>query len=57
MNLNEHPELITRPEMHYVFVERVGSFMQNAGAAWQEAPLTPQSSAGRVGHAMRKPTI
>ena len=22
MNLNEHPELITRPEMHYVFVER-----------------------------------
>jgi len=37
MNLNEHPELITRPEMHYVFVERVGSFMQNAGAAWQEA--------------------
>jgi effector-binding domain-containing protein len=37
MNLNEHPELITRPEMHYVFVERVGPFMQNAGAAWQEA--------------------
>jgi len=37
MNLTEHPELITRPEMHYVFVERVGPFMQNAGAAWQEA--------------------
>jgi effector-binding domain-containing protein len=37
MNLNEHPEQITRPEMHYVFVERVGPFMQNAGAAWQEA--------------------
>ncbi len=37
MNLNEHPELITRPEMHYVFVERAGSFVQNAGAAWQEA--------------------
>ena len=37
MNLNEHPELVTRPEMRYVFVERVGPFMQNAGAAWQEA--------------------
>ena len=37
MNLNEHPELITQPPMHYVFVERVGPFMQNAGAAWQEA--------------------
>ena len=37
MNLNEHPELITLPGMHYVFVERVGPFMQNAGAAWQEA--------------------
>lgn len=21
MNLNEHPEVVTRPEMHYVFVE------------------------------------
>lgn len=37
MNLNEHPELISRPDMHYVFVERTGPFMQNAGAAWQEA--------------------
>jgi effector-binding domain-containing protein len=37
VNLNEHAELITLPEMHYVFVERVGPFMQNAGAAWQEA--------------------
>jgi effector-binding domain-containing protein len=23
--------------MHYVFVERVGPFMENAGAAWQQA--------------------
>ena len=37
MNLNEHPELITQSAMHYVFVERVGPFMQNAGAAWLEA--------------------
>jgi effector-binding domain-containing protein len=37
VNLTEDPEVITRPEMHYVFVERVGPFVQNAGAAWQEA--------------------
>lgn len=39
MDLNEHPELITWPAMHYVFVERVGPFMENAGKAWQEANL------------------
>src|SRR5579871_2341923 len=37
MNLNEQPEINTWPDMHYVFVERVGPFMQNAGAAWQQA--------------------
>lgn len=42
MNLTENPELVNWPEMHYVFVERVGPFMQNAGAAWQQAhPLVP----------------
>ena len=37
MSLNEHPEIVTQPEMHYVYVERVGPFMENAGAAWQQA--------------------
>jgi effector-binding domain-containing protein len=37
MNFSEHPELVTWPETHYVFVERIGPFMQNAGAAWQQA--------------------
>jgi predicted transcriptional regulator YdeE len=42
MNLTEHPELVNWPEMHYVFVERIGPFMENAGAAWQQAhPLVP----------------
>ncbi len=42
MGLNEHPEIVTRPEKHYVFVERIGPFMENAGAAWQQAhPLVP----------------
>lgn len=36
MNLNEHPELVTFPPMHFVFVERVGPFKDNAPAAWQE---------------------
>jgi predicted transcriptional regulator YdeE len=37
MSLNEHPEVVTWPETHYVFVERIGPFMENAGKAWQEA--------------------
>lgn len=37
MSLNEQPEVITWPEMHYVFVERIGPFMETAGKAWQEA--------------------
>lgn len=36
MNLNEHPQLVNFPEIHYVFIERVGPFMQNAPAAWQQ---------------------
>lgn len=42
MNFTENPEAVNWPEMHYVFVEKIGSFMQNAGAAWQQAhPLVP----------------
>lgn len=37
MSLNEHPEIVTWPEMHYVFVEKVGPFMESAGKAWEEA--------------------
>lgn len=37
VKLNEQPELVTWPEMHYVFVERIGPFMENAGAAWKQA--------------------
>lgn len=45
MSISEHPELVTWPEMHYVFVERIGPFMQNAGAAWQQVhPLMPALS-------------
>src|ERR1700722_5790967 len=45
MNLNEHPELVAWPEMHYVFVERIGPIMENAPKAWQQAhPLVPALS-------------
>ena len=37
MNLNEHPQIVNWPETHYVFVEKIGPFMENAGAAWQKA--------------------
>ena len=37
MNLTEQPEYIDWPETHYVFVEAIGPFMQNAQKAWQTA--------------------
>jgi len=37
MNLVEEPEIVQWPETHYVFVERVGPFVENAGQAWQSA--------------------
>jgi effector-binding domain-containing protein len=37
VNLNEKPELVNWPETDYVFVERIGPFMENAGVAWQQA--------------------
>lgn len=36
MNLTEEPEIVEWPETHYVFVEKIGPFMTNAPAAWQE---------------------
>ena len=36
MNLNEHPESVTWPAAHYVFVEKIGPFKDTAQQAWQE---------------------
>jgi predicted transcriptional regulator YdeE len=36
MNLTETPDTRQWPETHYVFLEKVGPFMQNAPAAWGE---------------------
>lgn len=37
MNLTEQPEIVNWPETHYVFVEKVGPFMNTAQQAWQNA--------------------
>lgn len=36
MNLNLTPDVVQMPEMHYVFIEKKGPFMETAPAAWQE---------------------
>jgi effector-binding domain-containing protein len=36
MNLTVLPEIVTRPEAHYVFLERVGPFPSVAPQAWQD---------------------
>lgn len=35
MNLTEAPEIVTWPETHYVFVEKIGPFQNTAQQAWQ----------------------
>ncbi len=35
MNLTEDPEIVTWPEMHYVFIERNGRFQNTAPQAWE----------------------
>ncbi len=37
MSLNEVPQQVEWPQTHYVFVEKVGPFQQNAWLAWQTA--------------------
>jgi DNA gyrase inhibitor GyrI len=45
MNLTENPEIVNWPETHYVFVEKVGPFMNTAPQAWQNAhTLAPELS-------------
>jgi len=35
MNLTEEPEIVTWPETHYVFIEKIGLFQNTAPQAWQ----------------------
>lgn len=45
MKLTEEPEIVTWPETHYVFIEKIGPFMEVAPAAWNTAhPLVPAIS-------------
>src|SRR5580692_2382045 len=37
MNLTEDPEIVHRPETHYVFIESTGPFLKIAPEAWQTA--------------------
>src|SRR5260370_19631795 len=36
MRRAEEPEIVTWPEMHYIFIEKIGPFQDTAGQAWQE---------------------
>ena len=43
MKLTQEPEIVTWPETHYVFLEKIGPFQNTAPQAWQELPaLVPQ---------------
>lgn len=36
MKLTQEPEIMARPETHYVFIEKIGPFQNTAPQAWQE---------------------
>jgi effector-binding domain-containing protein len=38
MNLTETPVIVTWPETHYVFLEKIGPFQNTAPAAWGSVP-------------------
>jgi DNA gyrase inhibitor GyrI len=46
MNLTEDPVVVNWPESHYVFLEKIGPFMQTAPQSWQDLhKLAPAISA------------
>jgi DNA gyrase inhibitor GyrI len=43
IKLTQEPEIVTWPETHYVFIEKIGPFQDTAPKAWQELhPLVPK---------------
>jgi len=45
MQLTQEPEIVTWPETHYIFIEKIGPFQNTAPQAWQELhPLVPAIS-------------
>jgi DNA gyrase inhibitor GyrI len=43
MNLTEKPEIVNWPPTHYVFIHKVGPFIESAPQAWQDLhKLIPQ---------------
>lgn len=45
MNLTQVPEMVTWPETHYVYLEKIGSFQNTAPQAWKDMhQLIPQIS-------------
>ena len=45
MKLTQEPQIVTWPETHYVFVEKIGPFQNTAPQAWQEVhPLVSRIS-------------
>ncbi len=43
MKLTQEPEIVTWPEMHYIFIEKIGPFQDTAGQAWQELAAEPKN--------------
>ena len=42
IKLTQEPEIVTWPETHYIFIEKIGPFQDTAPQAWQELhPLAP----------------
>jgi effector-binding domain-containing protein len=45
MHLTQEPEIVTWPETHYIFIEKIGPFQNTAPQAWQSLhQLVPKIS-------------
>lgn len=47
MSLNEKPDIVNWPAIHYVFVESIGPFQETAPAAWQTLHKSVDQIAGQ----------
>ena len=45
LNLTPTPETVTWPETHYVYIEKVGPFQNNAPQAWKSSIKSSRPSA------------
>jgi len=53
--LTQEPQIVTWPEMHYVFIEKIGPFQNTAPQAWQEVHPLFRDFGTQQNHGVHEP--